>query len=113
MREGKRSHLPVYVDGTCNGLQHMAALLRDRTLAQYTNLLKSNSKQDTYTWILSAVKEKIIAVAADLSAPHQELADWIGSLQRQIGGIHRRLPSLTGDFRISRRMMNKTPHRLL
>lgn len=77
MREGKRSHLPVYVDGTCNGLQHMAALLRDRTLAQYTNLLKSNSKQDTYTWILSAVKEKIIAVAADLSAPHQELADWI------------------------------------
>lgn len=77
MLDGKPSHLPVYIDGTCNGLQHMAALLRDRTLARHTNLLKSEAKQDTYTWILRAVEEKIDLVAADPNDQFQALAIWI------------------------------------
>lgn len=42
------SSLPVAIDGTCNALQHFAALSRDRKLAADVNLTKTEFKQDIY-----------------------------------------------------------------
>ena len=38
------SHLPIYRDGTCNGIQHIAALLRDELLGRAVNLVPSEAR---------------------------------------------------------------------
>ncbi|KAJ2159872.1 DNA-directed RNA polymerase [Coemansia sp. RSA 552] len=54
------SHLHVHQDGTCNGLQHYAAMGRDRTGAREVNLAPSDAPQDVYTGILH-IAEKLVA----------------------------------------------------
>src|SRR5580658_3782838 len=39
------SKLPIYIDATCNGLQHLAAMTNDINLGKYVNLLKSNNEE--------------------------------------------------------------------
>lgn len=43
-------HVPVAMDATCSGLQHLSALTRDTTGAYYTNLIDNNDdkKSDIY-----------------------------------------------------------------
>jgi hypothetical protein len=43
-----KSGQPVYLDASCNGYQHLAALLRDRELADKVNLIGSGSPRDLY-----------------------------------------------------------------
>lgn len=45
---GFYSTLPVMVDGTCNGIQHLAAILRDPVAGAYVNLVPSAKPQDIY-----------------------------------------------------------------
>ncbi len=42
------SHIPVAMDGTCNGLQHLSALGRDPEGGRWTNLTPGASPQDLY-----------------------------------------------------------------
>ncbi|KAI1823883.1 DNA-directed RNA polymerase [Xylaria intraflava] len=53
------SHLPVHQDGTCNGLQHYAALGGDRWGAEQVNLLPSDRPADVYSAVADLVKTKI------------------------------------------------------
>ena len=51
------SHLPVHQDGSCNGLQHYAALGRDLIGATQVNLTPADRPQDLYAsvaepWVL-------------------------------------------------------------
>ncbi|KAI1168294.1 DNA-directed RNA polymerase [Nemania serpens] len=59
------SHLPVHQDGTCNGLQHYAALGGDRWGAQQVNLLPGDRPADVYSAVADLVKAEI---AEDLTA---------------------------------------------
>lgn len=43
------SSLPVHQDGSCNGLQHYAALARDEVGGRSVNLLPRDSPEDVYT----------------------------------------------------------------
>ncbi|WP_269929978.1 DNA-directed RNA polymerase [Aminobacter sp. HY435] len=45
---GYISHLPVMVDGTCNGIQHLSAILRDEVAGRYVNLVPADKPQDIY-----------------------------------------------------------------
>lgn len=42
------SHLALGQDGSCNGLQHFSAMLRDEVGGQATNLVPSDTQQDIY-----------------------------------------------------------------
>ncbi|KAI5917225.1 hypothetical protein F4810DRAFT_705058 [Camillea tinctor] len=53
------SHLPVHQDGTCNGLQHYAALGGDVWGAQQVNLVPGDRPADVYTAVAELVKESI------------------------------------------------------
>jgi DNA-directed RNA polymerase len=59
-----RSRLPVHQDGSCNGLQHYAALGRDLTGGWAVNLCPVERPQDVYTEISRMVKERVEADAA-------------------------------------------------
>ncbi|CAI7592671.1 unnamed protein product [Penicillium glandicola] len=56
------SHLPIHQDGSCNGLQHYAALGGDRVGAQQVNLEPSDRPSDVYTGVCEFVK---VAIAED------------------------------------------------
>jgi len=53
------SSLFVSMDGSCNGLQHYAALGRDKAGGEAVNLTPMDSPQDVYTGVLNIVLEKI------------------------------------------------------
>ena len=59
-----RSCLPVHQDGSCNGLQHYAALGRDETGGWTVNLCPVERPQDVYTEIARLVNQKVEADAA-------------------------------------------------
>jgi DNA-directed RNA polymerase len=56
------SRLPVYLDATCNGLQHLSTMINDTCLAKYVNIVKSSKDdvpKDVYNHMISFVNEKI------------------------------------------------------
>eukprot|EP01035_Chromulina_nebulosa_P017423 gene17423-22974_t len=52
-------NLPVHQDGSCNGLQHYAALGKDELGGLAVNLLPSDKPQDVYSKVLEIVIRKI------------------------------------------------------
>ncbi|KAK0721711.1 hypothetical protein B0T26DRAFT_700101 [Lasiosphaeria miniovina] len=61
------SVLPVHQDGTCNGLQHYAALGGDVWGAQQVNLVPGEKPADVYSAVADLVRESI---AQDLKGGH-------------------------------------------
>lgn len=53
------SHLPVHQDGTCNGLQHYAALGGDRAGAAQVNLEPGDKPSDIYSAVAELVKNYV------------------------------------------------------
>ncbi|OIV97230.1 hypothetical protein TanjilG_27213 [Lupinus angustifolius] len=51
------SHLPIHQDGSCNGLQHYAALGRDNLEAAAVNLVANEKPADVYTEIAVRVHD--------------------------------------------------------
>lgn len=51
------SHFPVHQDGSCNGLQHYAALGRDQAGAESVNLAPSPMPQDVYSSVAALVEK--------------------------------------------------------
>ena len=62
--ERYQSFLPIHQDGSCNGLQHYAALGRDRWGGEAVNLLPSSEPRDVYTNVAHVVAKKVKADAA-------------------------------------------------
>ena len=73
-------HLPVHVDGSCNGLQHIAALTGDRSLAEATNVVATPisvaeslakdaaRKRDIYSEVGKTVTEWVQKTISSLDA---------------------------------------------
>lgn len=57
--EAYESSLPVHQDGTCNGLQHYAALGGDVQGAKQVNLEASDKPSDVYSHVGAMVEEVI------------------------------------------------------
>ncbi|KAM4124329.1 hypothetical protein ACB094_01G222500 [Castanea mollissima] len=51
------SHIPIHQDGSCNGLQHYAALGRDKLGAAAVNLVAGEKPADVYSGIAARVLE--------------------------------------------------------
>lgn len=57
--EGYVCALPVAQDGTCNGLQHFSAMLRDEVGGKAVNLLPLDRPQDVYDQVAESVRAKL------------------------------------------------------
>lgn len=75
------SHLPVHQDGTCNGLQHYAALGGDEDGARAVNLLPADRPQDVYSGVAKLVAAK---VEQDAKEGHPAALLMQGKLDRKI-----------------------------
>ena len=53
-------HLPVAIDGSCSGLQHYSAMLRDLKGAKSVNLVPTDSPEDVYKEVASIVNELVM-----------------------------------------------------
>lgn len=75
------SHLPIHQDGTCNGLQHYAALGGDTWGARQVNLEPGDRPADVYSAVADLVKESI---AKDLNNgnPYAKALD--GKITRKV-----------------------------
>lgn len=56
------SHLPISMDGSCNGLQNLSALLRDEIGGYATNLTANKKMQDIYGKVASAATARMLAM---------------------------------------------------
>ena len=61
-----KSHLPIYLDGTCNAMQHLAALLQDEKVARLVNLVPP-------WWRVMQVEKKDVMVTVK---PLARRPDW-------------------------------------
>lgn len=69
------SHLPIGLDGSCNGLQHFSAMLRDSRGGRATNLLPGDVPSDIYSEVAAVCLTKI-----EQSIPHSEdhmMSSWV------------------------------------
>lgn len=51
--------IPIQLDGTCNGLQHYSALLRDKVSGKAVNLINSEKPNDIYNTVAENLKGKL------------------------------------------------------
>ncbi|GMI43369.1 hypothetical protein TrCOL_g9668, partial [Triparma columacea] len=72
---GYESSLFVSMDGSCNGLQHYAALGRDKQGGAAVNLTPMETPQDVYSQVLGIVLEKIDGEIAKELGPEPSAAD--------------------------------------
>ena len=54
------SHIPVALDGSCNGLQNFSAMLRDPVGGKATNLTPTATPQDIYQTVADKVNAKLL-----------------------------------------------------
>jgi DNA-directed RNA polymerase len=65
--------LPVHMDGSCNGLQHYAALGRDKVGGKAVNLCDADTPQDVYIGVMHEVIRRVAEEAAiDLDYQHRD-----------------------------------------
>lgn len=53
------THIPVAMDGSCSGLQHFSATLRDAVGGKAVNLLPAETPQDVYAEVAAVTKVKL------------------------------------------------------
>jgi DNA-directed RNA polymerase len=66
------SRIPIAMDGTCNGLQHYSAILRDPVGGAAVNLVPSNKPQDIYGEVAKVVVDKLYLTS--MAANHPSLS---------------------------------------
>lgn len=71
------SHLPISMDGSCNGLQNLSALLRDEVGGQATNLTANTVMQDIYGKVALATTLRLQSTAYDCPVKESLRLRWL------------------------------------
>lgn len=75
------SHLPVGLDGSCNGLQNFSAMLRDEVGGKATNLVPSDKPSDIYAEVAKVMQR---AVEFDAGSGNEQATLWLGKIDRKV-----------------------------
>lgn len=78
--------IPVQMDGTCNGLQHLSALFRDHEAAPYVNLTES-TYEDTPADIYQKVADLLLTEMQAL----MYVTPWVGRILKACVSVDRKL----------------------
>ena len=73
-----KSRLPVALDGSCNGIQHFSALLRDHVGGKSVNLTPGCKPADIYRDVADVVTGKLREIASQPGHEHRSFAhNWL------------------------------------
>src|SRR5580704_13757425 len=64
-------HFPIYIDATCSGIQHIAAMIKDTELGKNVNLIKQNKEdkvKDIYSNLLTKINKAISIEGNDINS---------------------------------------------
>lgn len=75
------SHLPIAMDGSCNGIQNFSAMLRDYEGGCAVNLVPQDTPQDIYAGVAEVVARRVEEDARK-GVEHADL--WVGKITRSI-----------------------------
>jgi hypothetical protein len=75
MLNGKTDSIPIQLDGTCNGLQHLSALFRDEEGARHVNLCRS-TLEDRPADIYQVVADTVSSSLNLTTAKTADLPEW-------------------------------------
>lgn len=62
------SHLPIRVDGSCNGIQHLSAMVKDEVGGAAVNLLESDAPRDIYQEVADILYDRLDKRRGDIHA---------------------------------------------
>lgn len=77
------TYLPINVDGSCNGLQHLSAILKDEVGAKATNLIETTKPNDIYNEVAVKVQQKI-SEDLKLDNAHEFAQAWNKKVDRKV-----------------------------
>lgn len=83
------SSLPVHMDGSCNGLQHYAALGRDTVGGTAVNLCPSDKPQDVYSGVMVEVIRRVAEEADKMLDIDESDPDKLTKNERRALADHR------------------------
>jgi DNA-directed RNA polymerase len=99
--EDFESHLPVGLDGNCNGIQHLATWIRDAETAFKVSVLPSDKPEDIYAEVQGKANDRLEAPSTDAQRAAQAI--WQGNVERAF--VKR--PTMTLPYALSDRGRNK------
>src|SRR5260370_1238009 len=80
-----RSHLPVSMDGTCNGYQHLSAMGRDPIGGRSTNLVPAGEPEDIYQEVADHVGRRVKIDAENAGGSDEDQArQLLGKIDRSV-----------------------------
>lgn len=78
-----RSRLPVALDGSCNGLQHFSAMLRDAVGGKAVNLIPADTPADIYQEVADVCTRKLVGLRSLNNAEHGAAVNWLALFSTQ------------------------------
>jgi DNA-directed RNA polymerase len=91
------SHLPIAMDGSCSGLQHFSAMLRDEIGGAAVNLVPGDRPGDIYTAV--SKRAQVMSDASD----SEYASVWVGKFCRSVA----KQPTMTLCYSATKRGMHK------
>lgn len=71
------SHLPCMVDGTCNGIQHLAAITRDQVAGELVNLVPGPRPRDIYKHVAELLQAIVEGIEEAGGEEGEKAAYWL------------------------------------
>lgn len=72
---GMQSHLPIGLDGSCNGLQNFSAMLRDEIGGKATNLVPQSKPSDIYSEVANVCTKKVMQMDGEMAEAWKRFID--------------------------------------
>lgn len=79
-----RTHLPISLDGSCNGLQNFSAMLRDEVGGSATNLVPADKPSDIYARVAAVCTELLEQHNCEYARLWKNLASVFNGLPREL-----------------------------
>ena len=76
-----RSRLPIALDGSCNGLQHFSAMLRDEVGGSAVNLVPSDEPSDIYQEVADVCWDKLKELSQQNTGEGAAAVNWIDAIK--------------------------------
>lgn len=92
------SSLPIHVDGTCNGIQHLSAMMRDEVGGASVNLYPSDGPRDIYQEVADKLQERLESIRKAGGRMGEYAGLWLDTFERKVGRDFTKSPVMVTPY---------------